>query len=286
MFKFNYILPHVSLRKIVKYYYLFTGEPGFLHQLRDTIVPNGVSLRAQIKGAAVAYYPDGRVRSIPPILLSGPQNQPADFVLYGNFTIFGIEFQAAGWHILFQSGVDEFTDNSIDLYDFIGFEAYALLERLRNSIGPADMVAHADRFVAQYCTNDKFMPLAVAINQLLQPDSQHSIASAASQLGLSLRSLERWSLRLYGNSPKMHQRRLRILQSLQRIRHSPNRPWTEHVGIWAYDQAHYIREFKNFVGQTPGQFSRRQSQLDRKALIALDAMFEEGREAASVIISS
>jgi transcriptional regulator GlxA family with amidase domain len=81
-----------------------------------------------------------------------------------------------------------------------------------------------------------------------------SVDALASSAGISARQLERRFLQEVGVAPKLLCRILRF----QRIFHSIR----AHDGRWAtvaadcgyYDQAHLIRDFKQFAGQTPSVF--------------------------------
>ena len=86
-------------------------------------------------------------------------------------------------------------------------------------------------------------------------DQPACIATVARDLGLSSRQLERLFLERIGLSPKryMRLRRFEHALSLTRLEH----PAREVAFAAGYaDQAHFIREFRNFCGTTPRRFAQ------------------------------
>jgi AraC-like DNA-binding protein len=88
-----------------------------------------------------------------------------------------------------------------------------------------------------------------------------SLDDAISESGLSVRHFRRLCLERAGVSPKYLSRILRFRKAVQRIatmraRRSLAQPsWADFaVACGYYDQAHFIREFQEFAGCTPGRF--------------------------------
>lgn len=87
------------------------------------------------------------------------------------------------------------------------------------------------------------------------------IARIAAECGLSPRQVERTILSTVGLPPKALARLIRFEQARDRIAARPDLPLTGLAYDLGYaDQAHFIRDFTRFAGQTPGhfrQFARR-----------------------------
>jgi methylphosphotriester-DNA--protein-cysteine methyltransferase len=69
---------------------------------------------------------------------------------------------------------------------------------------------------------------------------------------LSGRQIARLAKRLYGAPPKFLARKFRALRCAAQIA-IDKRPWTELCENGFYDQSHFIREIKQFLGLTPMQ---------------------------------
>ena len=73
--------------------------------------------------------------------------------------------------------------------------------------------------------------------------------------GHSARQVARLMRRLYGGAPKLLSRKYRALQACVRLGNGDAHNWADAAGDAFYDQAHFIREFKSFVGMTPHRFA-------------------------------
>jgi transcriptional regulator GlxA family with amidase domain len=82
-----------------------------------------------------------------------------------------------------------------------------------------------------------------------------SVAELAERLGLSRRSLERRFRQQVGLLPKQLARVLRFQRALQMREQAPADGWPAiALECGYYDQAHLIRDFREFSGQTPAAF--------------------------------
>nr|WP_286672575.1 helix-turn-helix domain-containing protein [Cohnella hashimotonis] len=79
----------------------------------------------------------------------------------------------------------------------------------------------------------------------------------ANRHGLSVRSLQRLLDRYIGVSPKWILQRFRLQEAAERIRQGGAADWSALAAdLGYYDQAHFIRDFKSVVGQTPDAYAR------------------------------
>ena len=80
------------------------------------------------------------------------------------------------------------------------------------------------------------------------------VANLAEELGLSARQVERLFDERIGLSPKFFLRVVRFQEVLRGIREETNgATWAARAAEHGfYDQAHFIRDFKAFVGESPG----------------------------------
>ncbi len=79
------------------------------------------------------------------------------------------------------------------------------------------------------------------------------VGDLAGKLGLSARQVERLFDERVGLSPKFFLRVVRFQEVLRGIRHETNATtWAARAAAHGfYDQAHFIRDFKAFVGEPP-----------------------------------
>ena len=93
--------------------------------------------------------------------------------------------------------------------------------------------------------------LDAAIAMLRVQDSANAVDEVSSVLGVSRRTLHRHFLQHLGVRPKAAARILRIQRSLKAVVGAALPTASTHTFA---DQSHFIREFKDMIGVTPGQF--------------------------------
>ncbi|MCC2545914.1 AraC family transcriptional regulator [Hymenobacter sp. BT175] len=82
-----------------------------------------------------------------------------------------------------------------------------------------------------------------------------TVAELARRFHVTERTLLRWYRHAVGVGPKQFGRIVRFVQAVQVLEQTSEAGWTEVLQACGYtDQAHFIREFRAFSGQSPGQF--------------------------------
>jgi len=93
-------------------------------------------------------------------------------------------------------------------------------------------------------------PELIAVDRVLRtrPADVPQFAAAA---GVSSRTLHRLCLRLFGFAPKRLLRRQRFLDTLGQVRTAVGDPLREALDAAYFDQAHFYRDFRDFMGMSP-----------------------------------
>ncbi|MBK7161635.1 MAG: AraC family transcriptional regulator [Sphingomonadales bacterium] len=81
-----------------------------------------------------------------------------------------------------------------------------------------------------------------------------SVAQLAERLQLSIAQLQRFSLRIFGFSPKLLLRRQRFVRTLAVIMRDPESNWSDALDANYYDQAHFNRDFRQFFKMSPREY--------------------------------
>jgi AraC-like DNA-binding protein len=89
---------------------------------------------------------------------------------------------------------------------------------------------------------------------LLDPDLR-TVGELAGRMAMSTRSLERLCLRSFGFSPKLLLRRQRFLRSLAQFMLDPSLTWISTLDFQYVDQAHFVRDFRAFMGMSPRRYA-------------------------------
>lgn len=85
-------------------------------------------------------------------------------------------------------------------------------------------------------------------------EGKKTISELYDTLNLSKSTLERYFLEIVGLTPKMYSRIIRFNKVYQTLQHGQYDTWQEVVYQYNfYDQAHFIKDFKNFFNKTPSE---------------------------------
>ena len=82
-----------------------------------------------------------------------------------------------------------------------------------------------------------------------------SVKEFADQVGMSVRTLERICGRYFGFPPKLLMRRQRFMRSLTSFLLHSGSNWTEAMDEHYHDQAHFTREFREFMTMNPTEYA-------------------------------
>ena len=249
----QYFAPAAELRGLVSSYYFCESQlPVLVDRLRAELG----QVRFILDGSLRCTYEDGHSVECPPCLLTGPTAGPVTTEARGPFAMFGAGLMPSGWSTLIGASADELADDVVDLPGVAGPTAALAYQAIGNARDNEERVAAADRFFIGLLTAAHAVPLwftKLADDWLIAtPNPDVDVLVAAS--GMSSRQVERWSRRHYGASPKLLSRKYRALQAAVRLGSGEAGTWAEAAGDSFYDQSHFIREFKQFIGVTPTAF--------------------------------
>ena len=208
------------------------------------------------------------------ILFSTCDNEASGVALVGLMTtpqvvnipagqlFFGVRFRP-GMASAFVPEAPALNDRNEPLENVVGRAARELLERFLESKTPEEMAGVMNSFLRPLEPPD--VAQRALQNLYLTGDS---IEQVAAQAGLSTRQFRRLCIDRAGVSPKYLSRIVRFRNATQRIATLAAKPaqpdWAQFAAACGYfDQAHFIREFQEFSGITPGRYL--QSLLPRRS---------------------
>ena len=92
------------------------------------------------------------------------------------------------------------------------------------------------------------------IHEALANPAISSVAELAEIAGIGQQRLERLSRRVFGFPPKRLLRRQRFLRTLGNVMMDPELKWSAALDDQYFDQAHFNRDFQEFMGMSPSQY--------------------------------
>jgi AraC-like DNA-binding protein len=276
--KVRFALPSERLRPYVTTYYLIeAGTTKSQPLIEDYLHPEWPNLRFMPARWASAAIGDTPLAPSPAFAVTGSTSRPTRFrigsdhrpVNGGNW---GIGLMPLGWAKFVGAEACAYADRFVDgradpaLAHFRPL-ADALSRRFEQDARGdfAAEVALIEAHLAPLLTREVAQAeMITAINAALVNPDIASASELAASLSINLRSLERLSRRVFGFPPKLLLRRQRFLRSLSQFMLDPSLKWLEALDCQYHDQAHFVRDFKRFMGMSPSAYAKR----DKPILVA------------------
>jgi AraC-like DNA-binding protein len=215
----------------------------------------------------------------PPAYVVGFQNRMIQFRVSGRVRIVAARMHP--WAVL--SLLESDIDASVDAVRGVGPGWNAVVERMARYVSDGDYERASlelQGFLIQRALAKRFDRNIVqaAAKHLQQTKGQYRIEELADCCHISARQLQRDFRKFIGTTPKAFARTVRF-EAAQRVLMFD--PQANLVGL-AYecgysDQAHFINDFRAFVGKTPGQYARDMERL-RHILNSKDVVFLQSPE--------
>lgn len=264
--RYREIQPNPALGRFVRCYWMLedtASESGV-----QRIVPDGRAELIFNLGAPYARRIDEVWKPQPQCFLFGqitgplmlrsadPGGNPARMI--------GVRFHPHTAGQLLKIPMHEVTDSAVPLDDISG-PLYRDLQELEEPRSPLERFAALDRILLDLAkrAHSADRLVSAAVNELEAAGGSMGVGTVAGQAGLSPRQFERRFRQAVGIPPKLFSR----MQRFQRVF-----PALEAVGVgWAdaavrcgyYDQAHLIRDFREFAGKPPSALLAEDSDLAR-----------------------
>jgi AraC-like DNA-binding protein len=215
------------------YWMLEDAEPGAVQR----VVPDGHPELILNLGRPYEMLRDGAWQPQPQCFLAGQITRPLVLRAAGPSHILGVRFQPAGAGQLLGIPAQELADRCVALADL----------GLQHVAGRTDLREIEQALLE--CPPRAEDALAGEAVRLLAHG--HEVAAVAARLGVSARQLERRFKDRVGMPPKLFAR----IRRFQRVFHAmedEGAGWVDAAAACGYyDQAHLIRDFRDFAGEPP-----------------------------------
>lgn len=190
----------------------------------------------------------------PRSVLVGLQSTKVSLDINNSHKAVRVGFHPGGLYRMLGLSMKEMMDGSYDAAEVFGNDIYFLNERLQKASTFDEIKTSIEGFLLQHSKHLKpALPFDSALLEMLRFNGNISIEKIASLSCLSLRQFERVCKERIGVSPKFFARLVRFSNAWRLYEKSSNQSWTSIAHQSGYfDQMHFIRDFKEFAGVTPG----------------------------------
>ncbi|MFN0045171.1 MAG: helix-turn-helix domain-containing protein [Sphingorhabdus sp.] len=250
--------PSADLAPFVRRFYVFEAPLPDAMVVEDFLLAETAFVRCLLRGDWAGETGPGEWGTAGKTVFFGANSKPFKVRVKGGFAVTGFAIRPSGWHVLFSEPHHMVADKMLPLQLLWGQLADKMFEDVaeaKDDAGQLQAMENAIRkrlALFQPCDADTQM---ARFEIIARTDSTIRIEEAASQVGLSVRQLERRCLAAFGLTPKAILRRSRFLDSATAMRGFSSPSEGELGALRYYDQSHMNREFRRYTGMTPKVFA-------------------------------
>jgi len=226
----------------------------------ERVIPTGnVQLMFHYRKPFVVKDQNDNILAVQPqSIISGLTNSYLDVSTHGEAGVIAVTFLPLGACNFFNFPMSEIEDSSIDLCDIYFKEIKEIEEQVCNAITLDERIQIIEKFLIRRffpVRNYDYMLIHQAIKLINTNYGQINSNILSDKLFVTTKTLERKFSAILGKSPKQYSKLVRYQSAVVDILRNPNINLTElAIRNGYYDQSHFIKDFKTFLGYTPGEF--------------------------------
>ncbi len=257
--RIRFALPAPELAPFVTTYYYTDCNTGVGEAwIEDYLHPEWANLRFIRAGQSSHAFGDGPLEQTPCFAATGPTSLATRFRLSSGRS-WGIGLLPLGWAKFIDAAAADHADRAVDGMRDPAFAAFAPLGDALAK-GDGDFLQELG-LIEQHLKTLLRRPARDAeaiteINAALVDSNIATVADLADRSGIQVRTLERLSRRYFGFPPKLLLRRQRFIRSLAQFMLDPTLKWLNAIDYQYHDQAHFVRDFRRFMGMSPTAYGK------------------------------
>jgi AraC-like DNA-binding protein len=248
------VQPAESLRGMISSYYVLDIDSP--EALIDHTVPEWGNIRI-IESGGWSFRGVGDSEDIAGVsMIQGPTTRPYRFALQ-KCRVFGIGLLPEAFARFWGADVGKLADAWVPLAEIMGPSGTKLAADLKATPGDEAKFAIANTYFKRLIENRQTSYqdlLARRVQQLLNDPQVTQVEDLSDALQMAPSSVARACRQRFGYAPKKLLRRQRFLRMLAALHARPYSEWPDFVDPQYADQSHMIRDFKYFMGMSPGQY--------------------------------
>ena len=265
--------PVPPLSDFVKLFWRMTN-PG-APPSRRRVYPDGtMSLVIHLANSTSTFFINDERFDIKVPLLAGPYSHAFDVDPSLSTALIGVVFQPFAGRAFFPVAAHELHNLDISLSDLLPSDADELLEAICSASDARSQFRSLERFLMKRLT--KIFPvhpkIKYAVGQLSSNGGLRRVRRVQMDTGLSHTRFIQLFREHVGITPKLFCRVQRFCALRERIANGQPVNWADLAADCGYfDQAHLIRDFRQFAGLTPLEYRRGTSGEEANLLAAIRA---------------
>ncbi len=225
---------------------------------KQIIVPDGCMEIIFHYGDLYRQY-TGNGNSIiqPRCFVIGQLTRPLEIEPTGETGIFSVRLHPDGFLPFAMIPIKEMENTAVSLERLFGKDGLEIEQQVLNASSTSERIKFVETFLLKRLTNYEIVDRIVksTVETILTANGQLSIDELSKQMNINRRQLERKFSTVIGISPKQLSKTIRLQATLKMLLNNKNTSLTAlaYEGEY-YDQAHFIKDFKELTGLTPKEF--------------------------------
>ncbi|VAW29110.1 Transcriptional regulator, AraC family [hydrothermal vent metagenome] len=249
--------PNNELAEFVKCYWTLDSEKDKTPRI-NTIIPDGTMKLIFHYGDLYKNHLDnGESFILPKYFLIGQLTRPFLVEPLGITGSFVVRFHPNGFSPFTTISIKEMENTAVPLEKLFGKDGREIGENVLNAKSTSERIEIIETFLLNRLIDRKNIDniVKLTVETILTANGQLSVNELSSQNNINRRQLTRKFSSTIGLSPKQLSKTIRLQNTLKTLMSKNNKSLTELAyENEYYDQAHFIKEFKEFTGLTPKEF--------------------------------
>ncbi|MCA9754441.1 MAG: helix-turn-helix transcriptional regulator [Candidatus Eisenbacteria bacterium] len=194
--------------------------------------------------------------------VSGPTRARFQRELRDEGCVFAVKFRPGGFRPFLGGPVSALADRVLPACDVFGAEASALAAAVWAAVTVEERIERTESFLRERVAEPD--PTVELVSRLVDEIAREpgitKVQDVVSRAGVGMRSLQRIFSEYVGVSPKWVLQRYRLHEAADRLAKEGTDLATLALDLGYSDQAHFVRDFRLVVGETPGSYARKTRQ--------------------------
>lgn len=249
--------PSNDLTTLIKCYWTLESETEETPE-KQTIIPDGcMEMIFHYRDLYRQYTENGNSLIQPKCFVIGQLTRPLEIEPTGKIGIFSVRFHPNGFLPFTTIPIKEMENTAVSLEKLFGQNGQEIEQQILTASSTAERIKLIEVFLLNRLTDNETIDRIVksTVETILTANGQLTIDELSKQTNINRRQLERKFSSAIGLSPKQLSKTIRLQATLKMLL---NKKFTSLTALAYeneyYDQAHFIKDFKELSGFTPKEF--------------------------------
>ncbi len=249
--------PQEKLSRHIKCYWNLDNDDDSAPHSRERVFPDGCIELIFNYADLMQKFENGKSEIQQRHFIHGQLKKFIELESTGTIGIFSVRFHPAGLQPFIDFDVSALTGKTMTVTEIWGESGNIFEKQMYAAQNTAERIAATESFLLDRLDRSRKNDpgIGLCVDAIVATSGRATIEELSEKFHVGKRHLERKFLSTVGLSQKLFSRIIRFNSALQLIENKDFSTFTHvaHEGGF-YDQAHFIRDFKDFTGLNPKQY--------------------------------